>query len=239
MQPLPRLVCGDKPTGDLVRRSKRKRGAGVLDAMVRFRALSAEQQAWTRAAAAAGYLSLSDWIRDRLNAAAKNRALFSSEDESTCTPPIVFEWLSFLGRLALDPCSNERSIVPAAISLRLPESDGLTADWLELVRAAGGGWVFVNPPFGAHLPAWVAKCAAEAARGVEIVMLVPARTETQWFNDLSGADIALLRGRLTFLDAPSTAPFPVCFPHFAPSPERRALFRHEMRPRCTRILEAA
>lgn len=121
----------------------------------------------------------------------------------------------FAGELALDPCSGPGSIVQARSSYS-PEggSDGLALSW-----ATGPGVVYANPPYGAAIGAWVEKAKAEAAAGVEIAMLVPARTDTAWFH--SGAEgaqaICFWRGRLRFLGAPSSAPFPSALLYWGPN----------------------
>lgn len=46
-----------------------------------------------------------------------------------------------LGEIALDPCSNEHSVVHATTEYRLPEVDGLRASW-------DYPTIYVNPPYG-------------------------------------------------------------------------------------------
>jgi hypothetical protein len=52
------------------------------------------------------------------------------------------------------------------------EDDGLSLPW--------HGTVFVNPPYGRQLPAWIAKAHAEVEQGNArlVVALIPARTDT-------------------------------------------------------------
>jgi phage N-6-adenine-methyltransferase len=75
--------------------------------------------------------------------------------------------------------------------------------------------VWVNPPYGLRLGAWVEKAYRSAAIGARqytehVVMLLPARTDTSWFHDYClKAEIRFLRGRLCFDDNPrKRAPFP-------------------------------
>lgn len=132
-------------------------------------------------------------------------AMLSSADPSWCTPECVLERVRKLGPIGLDPCSNENSIVGAAKELRLPD-DGLSCPW------DSHGLVYVNPPYGREITRWMQKCAAEyVLRGVEIVALVPARTDTKWWQGVvvpSATAVCFVRGRLTFLGAPAGAPFP-------------------------------
>lgn len=122
------------------------------------------------------------------------------------TPSIVLSKVRAIDQIVLDPCSNSNSIVGAQYtydgsSLAM---DGLIQTW-QL-----GGLVYVNPPYGQDIVAWTSKCAAEASQGVEIVSLVPARTDTKWWHtDIVGSDNVLFwSGRLKFLGAASSAPFP-------------------------------
>lgn len=80
--------------------------------------------------------------------------------------------------------------------------DGLTAPW-------DGERVWLNPPYGRILNKWVAKASQHALQGNEVVLLLPARTDTRWFHDycLQHA-IEFIRGRVKFGDAKTAAPFP-------------------------------
>lgn len=156
--------------------------------------------------------------------------LMSSARETWCTPRVVLDALAPLGRIALDPCSNPHSIVGARRSLSLETGDdGLAESW-----GRADGLVYVNPPFGRAAPAWVGKAIAEAYRGTEIVMLLPARTDTRWWCDLAGSAqaIAFWRGRLTFLGAPAPAPFPTALVYWG---GRTRTFVDAMRPRSAMV----
>ncbi len=70
-----------------------------------------------------------------------------------------------------------------------------------------------NPPYGREIGDWIEKAHRESRSvgGPTIVMLLPARTDTQWFHDhvLGKAEIRFLKGRLYFNDTPNgRAPFP-------------------------------
>ncbi|HEY0838856.1 MAG TPA: DNA N-6-adenine-methyltransferase [Vulgatibacter sp.] len=121
-----------------------------------------------------------------------------------CTPAVVLDLVRQLGRIALDPCSNPWSEVGAGMTLdgTMLEEDGLLADWGECVKMGGGGLVFVNPPYGrGELPKWADKIASEArVDDLEIVALVPASTDTRWWDVLrrEATAIAYWCGRLKF-----------------------------------------
>jgi hypothetical protein len=78
------------------------------------------------------------------------------------------------------------------------------------------GLVYVNPPYGSALADWSQKIAAEANAGLEIVALVPSRTDTDWFHTLweSARTTLLWKGRVTFLGAKYPAPFPSALFYF-------------------------
>jgi len=69
----------------------------------------------------------------------------------------------------------------------------------------------VNPPYS-DVKDWLEKARIESARDdVELVLvLVPARTSTQWFHGyaVDSTAICFLEGRLRFGDATDDAPFP-------------------------------
>ncbi len=87
--------------------------------------------------------------------------LGAEADRDTWTSPaeIVGALLRFTGGepVDLDPCSNERSIVPARV--RWTRADATTADPIRVWV----GTVYVNWPFSTPEP-WARACAEEAAR---------------------------------------------------------------------------
>jgi hypothetical protein len=142
-----------------------------------------------------------------------NPALMSSARDSWNTPPEVLELVRRLGPIGLDPCSNAGSIVGASEEWRLERGeDGLARPW------ALAGLVYVNPPYGREIGPWAQKMAAEGRAGVEIVALLPARTDARWWQESVRTADALLfwRGRLRFLGAPSSAPFPSAVAYWGP-----------------------
>ena len=159
-------------------------------------------------------------------------ALMSSHRHDWCTPKHLIESIEAVGQIVLDPCwSEDAAFEPPN---RLTESDdGLAANWAQHLGAALSGlWiredqprlVFVNPPYGRAIPKWVDKMADtwdeleglrmpdphSSAWDAQMIALLPARTDTRWFNRLCGSasEICFLRGRLTFEGAPAPAPFP-------------------------------
>lgn len=93
----------------------------------------------------------------------------------------------FGGSIGLDPCSNEFSIVGAAVEYRLPEQDGLKESW-------NAPTIFVNPPYGLDhergtaIRHWLQRChLAHAQYGSEVLALVPVATNTgHWKKHVFG-----------------------------------------------------
>lgn len=108
-----------------------------------------------------------------------------------------------LGEIALDPCSNEHSVVRARTEYRLPKTDGLSATW-------DFATVYVNPPYGADrgrgttIRDWLRRCAeSHRNHASEVIALVPVATNTShWKNYVWSAAQAvafLYDTRLKFL----------------------------------------
>ena len=113
------------------------------------------------------------------------------------TPEWLLRRLWALGAIMLDPCSNPWSEIGACIELSTDRGqDGLTADWGVLILERkmsldAGGYAFVNPPYGrGHMGHWMSKIAQEAAKGVEVVALVPTSTDTSWWRTLRASATA-------------------------------------------------
>jgi site-specific DNA-methyltransferase (adenine-specific) len=123
--------------------------------------------------------------------------LFSRAQDTWRTPRELYAALEEeFGPFTLDPCPLDTSATAGA---SLWGKDGLQLDWR-------GHRLFLNPPYGRGIGQWLAKAQdAELA-----VVLLPARTDTQWFHVFGplAAEIRFLRGRLRFGDARSGAPFP-------------------------------
>jgi phage N-6-adenine-methyltransferase len=132
-----------------------------------------------------------------------DQALLSSVRHDWRTPEVVLWRVHRLGPIGLDPCTDVDNPCNAATFMT---RDGLERSW------AGHGLVYCNPPYGRAIKHWIAKCATEAAAGVEIIALVPSRTDTAWWHEAytTCQSVAFWMGRLTFRDAPASAPFPSC-----------------------------
>lgn len=102
-----------------------------------------------------------------------------------CTPKKYVDAVRkvFGGKIFLDPCSNEWSIVHAKIEYRLPEKDGLEESW-------NYPTIYVNPPYGhdkenkTTIKHWLSMCAhAHKNYGAEVLALVPVATNTSHWKE--------------------------------------------------------
>jgi phage N-6-adenine-methyltransferase len=128
------------------------------------------------------------------------RVHFSSAKDEWATPQALFDELSWIfGGFTLDPCATPQNAKCARFFTR--KDDGLAQAW--------EGKVFVNPPYGRNIRRWVQKAFEESLKGSLVVCLLPARTDTRWWQDyVLRGHIHFLRGRLKFGHALSSAPFP-------------------------------
>jgi site-specific DNA-methyltransferase (adenine-specific) len=145
---------------------------------------------------------------------------FSSRTCEWATPADLFAGLDAEFAFTLDACATADNARCAAYFTR--EEDGLSQRWW--------GRVWCNPPYGRGIGAWVEKARASVRSGdAELaVCLVPARTDTAWWQDLiappqaggGAGEVRFLRGRLRFSGAASGAPFPSAVVVFRDAPAR-------------------
>jgi hypothetical protein len=103
-----------------------------------------------------------------------------SATKDWATPPSIIDSVRkvFGGGIALDPCSNEHSLVQADREYLLPEHDGLVESW-------DFPTIYVNPPYGSdaergtRISHWFARIAEAATAGSEVIALVPVAPNTR------------------------------------------------------------
>lgn len=113
----------------------------------------------------------------------KNEIVLASGREDYCTPGVVLDAVRQVAPIGLDPCAHPRSIVNAWHSFYGPtfrHVDGLAHPW-SFIRPPT--LVYANPPYGRSLHRWLEKAVIEAAKGVQIIMLVPARVSTKYWRN--------------------------------------------------------
>jgi phage N-6-adenine-methyltransferase len=139
----------------------------------------------------------------------KNLAVhFSSKTCVWETPKDLFEKLNREFGFTVDVCALpenakcERYFTPA--------ENGLKQEW------RGACWM--NPPYGREIGEWVKKAYQASLCGATVVCLLPARTDTSWWHDyvMDATEIRFVHGRLRFVGAKSSAPFPSAVVVFRP-----------------------
>ena len=140
---------------------------------------------------------------------------FESSRQDWETPDSVFGPLAQEFAFTLDVAATaDNTKAPAFYT---ESDDGLAQAW--------HGICWCNPPYGAGtapLSAWVKKALQESRIGATVVMLIPARTNTNWFHDccLAHGEVRFLRGRPKFGGADHGLPQPLCIVVFrAPQKE--------------------
>lgn len=117
------------------------------------------------------------------------------------TPEPLFNFLNDQWDFTLDPCASKIGPKLCPVNYTI-DDDGLSQDWT--------GSVFMNPPYGDLIPAWVAKANKSAWSTAEVVVgLLPARTDTRWFHEhCMGTTIYFVERRIKFVGSLNRAPFP-------------------------------
>lgn len=125
------------------------------------------------------------------------------------TPPALFDALNGEFGFTLDAAANTANAKCSRFFT--PDDDGLSEDW-------GTETVWPNPPYGPALPAWMAKAYEASTRGATVVCLVPARVDTRWWHEYAErGEHRFIRGRVKFVGATWTAPFPCAIVIFRPA----------------------
>ena len=130
-----------------------------------------------------------------------NTGLFTSDRPDWETPAELFALYDAQYHFTLDVCATANNA--KCKHFFTVEDDGLRQSW-------AGEVCWCNPPYGREVGAWVEKAAHEMTRTKLIAVLLPARTDTAWWHDYVApfASIDFLRGRVRFVGADSSAPFP-------------------------------
>ena len=104
----------------------------------------------------------------------KIKVHYSSESNEWYTPKWLYDRLDKEYNFTLDPCATKESA--KCDKYYTIEDDGLEQSWANETA-------FVNPPYGNAIKYWVEKAYRESLRGAVVVMLIPSRTETQYWHD--------------------------------------------------------
>jgi phage N-6-adenine-methyltransferase len=120
------------------------------------------------------------------------------------TPPELFAEYDREFQFTLDACATELNA--KCRRFFTPEIDGLAQSW-------GDERVWCNPPYGAAVAKWIRKAYDEVQRATVLaVLLVPSRTDTDWWHDYAmKGEVRFIRRRVPFVRSDgqrSRAPFP-------------------------------
>jgi len=128
---------------------------------------------------------------------ALNKGLMTSNSDEWTTPQWLFDRLNAVFQFTIDAAATRENSLCEDLF-----TDGLSVSW-------EGERIWCNPPYS-QIKLWAAKFIEESKRAVCIVALVPARTDTKWFQSIakSADKIFYIPGRLKFGDGKGSAPFP-------------------------------
>ena len=124
----------------------------------------------------------------------------SSKSSHWETPKTLFNRLDNIFHFSLDAAANSSNrLCPLFIN---EEQNALLTDWRAYLNyfSAPTDTVFLNPPYGHGVLQWLRKAKLEYDKGLTVVCLVAARTDTQ-FQRLAwtyGHQFIFLYGRLHF-----------------------------------------
>eukprot|EP00515_Schizochytrium_aggregatum_P004570 CAMPEP_0202051904 /NCGR_PEP_ID=MMETSP0963-20130614/4920_1 /ASSEMBLY_ACC=CAM_ASM_000494 /TAXON_ID=4773 /ORGANISM="Schizochytrium aggregatum, Strain ATCC28209" /LENGTH=264 /DNA_ID=CAMNT_0048617119 /DNA_START=28 /DNA_END=819 /DNA_ORIENTATION=+ len=100
---------------------------------------------------------------------------------------------------------------------------------------------FVVPDYS-NMKAWTKRAVEESRLGHTTVMIVPARTNTEWFHEQvleHASDVRFIRGRVTFDGYAKQSPFPDLIAIFRAAPAAAALAGQEQPAEATTPQRAA
>lgn len=140
----------------------------------------------------------------------------SPGSDSWGTPESLFLELDREFNFDLDAAASDQN---AKVKKYLTkETDSLAQDWARMARS-----VWLNPPYGRDVGRWIEKAYHESLRGCTVVVLIFARTETQWWQQwaMRAAQIRLLEGRVYFNQGGKVGP--------APAPSAILVFSEQLR----------
>lgn len=116
-------------------------------------------------------------------------------DQTQFTPAYVLDLVrqDLRGMIGLDPCTTADNPT-SADAFYTAEQDGLSCVWAMYQT------VFCNPPYGKAREPWVHRCVAAGERGQNVILLIPAATDTRIFKHAAStaSAIVFVTGRLKF-----------------------------------------
>jgi site-specific DNA-methyltransferase (adenine-specific) len=145
---------------------------------------------------------------------AAQETMFSSKSGEWSTPQDFYNKLNWrFGPFDLDPCASPHNT--KCDNFYTEPENGLSKSWQ-------GHTVFINPPYGRGIEAWIKKAYEESQDpDTKVVMLIPARTDTRYWHDyvMKAELVYFVKGRLKFGNSQNSAPFPSAVVVFNKLPE--------------------
>jgi phage N-6-adenine-methyltransferase len=127
-----------------------------------------------------------------------NKGMYSSNTDDWATPQWLFDKLNRQYNFEIDVCATKENA--KCHKYYTIEQDGLRQRW--------EGRCWCNPPYGRKIGLWLEKAYKSSLWGASVVCLIPARTDTQWWNNWAvKGDIEYIKGRLKFGNSQNSAPF--------------------------------
>jgi len=132
------------------------------------------------------------------------------------TPPEVFNPLQKEFGITFDVCATPKN---AKCQQFFTVSDNaLEKDW--------NGVCWMNPPFGREMKKWVIKAWTESQKGVTVICLLPARTNTNWWHDYCmKGEVRFIRGEVKFVGCKNGLWLPMAIVIFNRQTPNKALQR--------------
>jgi len=154
---------------------------------------------------------------------------FSSKTDLWSTPESFYQKQNEIYNFTLDPCcTTENRKCEKHYTI---DDDGLAQDW-------GRETVWMNPPYGREIKAWMKKAYESSLLGATVVCLVPSRTDTVWWHEYAmKGEIEFIKGMLKFGDAKNSAPFPSALVVFEAS-QNHSLAKHDADVRRSALTDA-
>lgn len=151
-----------------------------------------------------------------------DKGMFTSTIDNWSTPQALFAALDAEFGFSIDAAASPANAKCGRYFTR--HDDGLAQQW--------DGTVWLNPPYGRGIGAWVRKAWESSQAGATVVCLIPARTDTSYWHDyvMRAAEVRFIAKRIAF-DHPDGDGH-VTTAHNAPFPSVVVVFRpgHDGRP---------
>ena len=136
--------------------------------------------------------------------------MVSSKTNEWATPQDLWDDLNDEFGFTLDVASTHEN---AKCEKHFTIADnGLAQDWSKDI-------CWMNPPYGGQTGTWLRKAWEESKKGATTVCLIVSSTDRSYWHDFIfpyASQIRFLRGRVTFGDAKTTAPFASAIVIFSP-----------------------